>query len=166
MAGTGRKSEDVAGQLLQHAPPQQEPAASSAFVISRFLSSEMGLRVCTGAFSGDVFMISMLIISREAGVGSTIRPPGTSPRAPTIPTSRVGTMDDQARDDKTMNDKNDTDDVDMTAEEKRRDQLLAAPDAVETDAAPRIEVSKHDGNTRIDIADDAPVRPGPAPEDD
>ncbi|WP_232711252.1 multidrug transporter [Microbacterium sp. BR1] len=75
-------------------------------------------------------------------------------------------MDDQARDDKTMNDKNDTGDVDMTAEEKRRDQLLAAPDAVESDAAPRIEVSKHDGNTRIDIADDAPVRPGPAPEGD
>lgn len=48
----------------------------------------------------------------------------------------------------------------MTDEEKRRDQLLAAPDAVEADAAPRIEISEHDGITRIDIAPDAPVRPG------
>ena len=48
----------------------------------------------------------------------------------------------------------------MTPEEKRRDQLLAAPGAVESDAAPRIEVSEHDGVTRIDIAADAPVRPG------
>ena len=58
---------------------------------------------------------------------------------------------------------------DMTREEKRRDQLLAAPGAVEADAAPRIEVSEHDGNTRIDIADTAAVRPGPPPtpaEDD
>lgn len=49
---------------------------------------------------------------------------------------------------------------DMTDEEKRRDQLLAAPNAVEADAAPRIEISEHDGVTRIDIAPDAPVRPG------
>ncbi|WP_141929930.1 hypothetical protein [Microbacterium sp. SLBN-146] len=49
---------------------------------------------------------------------------------------------------------------DMTADEKRRDQLLAAPGAVESDADPRIEVSEHDGVTRIDIAADAPVRPG------
>lgn len=51
----------------------------------------------------------------------------------------------------------------MTSEEKRHDQLTAAPDATEADAAPRIEVSDHDGNTRIDIADGAPVRPGPGP---
>lgn len=50
-----------------------------------------------------------------------------------------------------------------TFEEKRHDQLTAAPDATEADAAPRIEVSEHDGNTRIDIAPDAPVRPGPGP---
>lgn len=49
---------------------------------------------------------------------------------------------------------------DMTDDEKRRDQLLAAPDATESDAAPRIEVSEHDGITRIDIADGAAVRPG------
>lgn len=67
-------------------------------------------------------------------------------------------MDDQTN---TSN----TGDVEMTKEEKRRDQLLAAPESVEADAAPRIEVSKHDGNTRIDIADTAAVRPGPAPED-
>jgi len=54
-------------------------------------------------------------------------------------------------------------DIDMTREEKRRDQLTAAPDAVDADAAPRIEVSEHDGVTRIDIAPDAPVRPGPGP---
>lgn len=48
----------------------------------------------------------------------------------------------------------------MTDDEKRRDQLLSAPGAVESDAAPRIEVSEHDGVTRIDIADDAEVRPG------
>jgi hypothetical protein len=51
----------------------------------------------------------------------------------------------------------------MTSAEKRHDQLTAAPDATEADAAPRIEVSEHDGNTRIDIAPDAPVRPGPGP---
>ena len=48
----------------------------------------------------------------------------------------------------------------MTSEEKRRDQLLSAPGAVEDDAAPRIEVSEHNGITRIDIAPDAKVRPG------
>jgi hypothetical protein len=51
----------------------------------------------------------------------------------------------------------------MTSEEKRHDQRTSAPDATEADAAPRIEVSEHDGNTRIDIAADAPVRPGPGP---
>ncbi len=52
------------------------------------------------------------------------------------------------------------DPTDMTPEEKRRDQLLAAPGAVESDADPRIEVTEHDGVTRIDIASDASVRPG------
>lgn len=67
-----------------------------------------------------------------------------------------------------MDEQKNTDGVDMTPEEKRRDQLLSAPDAVESDADPRIEVSQHNGNTRIDIADDAAVRPGPvdaSPED-
>ena len=64
--------------------------------------------------------------------------------------------------DDTTNDGN-ADGTEMTKKEKRRDQLLAAPDAVESDAAPRIEVSEHDGNTRIDIADTAAVRPGPPP---
>lgn len=63
-----------------------------------------------------------------------------------------------------MSTPDDTSSVDeMTSEEKRHDQLTAAPDATEADAAPRIEVSEHDGNTRIDIADSAPVRPGPGP---
>ncbi|MCU1406623.1 MAG: multidrug transporter [Glaciihabitans sp.] len=49
----------------------------------------------------------------------------------------------------------------MTAEEKRHDQLTTAPEAVEADAAPRIDVTeKADGVTRIDWRDDAPVRPG------
>lgn len=51
----------------------------------------------------------------------------------------------------------------MTAEEKRRDQLLRMSGSSEADAAPRIEVTEHDGVTRIDIADDAAVRPGPGP---
>lgn len=51
----------------------------------------------------------------------------------------------------------------MTPEEKRRDQLLRAEGSTEADAAPRIEVSEHDGVTRIDVADDAAVRPGPGP---
>jgi hypothetical protein len=59
---------------------------------------------------------------------------------------------------------NEPDDVEshdeMTPEQKRRDQLLSAPGAVESDAAPRIEVSRHDGLTRIDIAPSAEVRPG------
>lgn len=58
----------------------------------------------------------------------------------------------------------DTRDDEMTSEEKRRDQLLRAAGSTEADAAPRIEVTKHDGVTRIDIAPDAVVRPGPAPE--
>jgi hypothetical protein len=48
-------------------------------------------------------------------------------------------------------------------DEKRRDQLTSAPQAEESDAAPRIDVSEGtNGATRIDVRDDAPVRPGPA----
>lgn len=57
------------------------------------------------------------------------------------------------------------DDTGMTDEEKRRDQLLSAPDAVESDADPRIDVTHRDGVTRIDIRDDAAVRPGNPEED-
>ena len=58
-------------------------------------------------------------------------------------------------------DRNDeTDGTGMTDEDKRRDQLLSAPNAVESDADPRIDVTHHDGVTRIDIRDDADVRPG------
>lgn len=53
-----------------------------------------------------------------------------------------------------------TDPDPMDDEQKRRDQLLAAPDAREEDAAPRIDVTHRDGVTRIDIRDDAAVRPG------
>lgn len=53
--------------------------------------------------------------------------------------------------------------AEMTSEQKRHDQLTSAPDATEADAAPRIEVSEHDGVTRVDIAPDAAVRPGPGP---
>ena len=49
---------------------------------------------------------------------------------------------------------------DITDDEKRHDQLTTAPDATEEDAKPRIEVTKRDGVTRIDVADDAAVRPG------
>ena len=49
---------------------------------------------------------------------------------------------------------------DMTDDEKRHDQLTTAPKASEEDAAPRIEVTEHDGVTRIDVADTAVVRPG------
>jgi hypothetical protein len=52
----------------------------------------------------------------------------------------------------------------MTPEQKRRDQLLAAPNATEEDAAPRVDVSRHESEdgpvTRIDVRDDAVVRPG------
>lgn len=51
----------------------------------------------------------------------------------------------------------------MNDEQKRRDQLLRAEHSDEADAAPRIAVSEHAGNTRIDIADTAAVRPGPGP---
>lgn len=60
----------------------------------------------------------------------------------------------------------DTDDATgMTHDEKRRDQLTSAPDAVESDAAPRIDVTKRGGVTRIDIRDDADVRPGDPTKD-
>ncbi|MCS3842579.1 multidrug transporter [Microbacterium sp. AK031] len=51
---------------------------------------------------------------------------------------------------------------DMSREEKRHDQMTAAPDATEADAAPRV-VTEHDGVTRVDIAEEAAVRPGPGP---
>ncbi|QMU98656.1 multidrug transporter [Microbacterium esteraromaticum] len=51
----------------------------------------------------------------------------------------------------------------MTQKQKLRDQFLRAEHSTEADAAPRIEVSEHDGNVRIDIADTAAVRPGPGP---
>lgn len=54
-------------------------------------------------------------------------------------------------------------DQEVADEEKRRDQLLRAEGSTEADAAPRIRVSDHDGTPRIDIADDAAVRPGPGP---
>jgi hypothetical protein len=50
--------------------------------------------------------------------------------------------------------------MEMSDEEKRRDQLTTAPAATEDDAKPRIVVSEHDGVTRVDIAEDAAVRPG------
>lgn len=52
---------------------------------------------------------------------------------------------------------------DETFEANRHDQLTTAPDATEADAAPRIDVTEHDGVTRIDLRDDAEVRPGPGP---
>ncbi|QGU28929.1 multidrug transporter [Microbacterium oryzae] len=48
----------------------------------------------------------------------------------------------------------------MSDEEKRRDQLTSAPEATEEDAKPRIDVTHRDGVTRIDVRDDAAVRPG------
>jgi ketosteroid isomerase-like protein len=51
--------------------------------------------------------------------------------------------------------------------EARREQLTAAPKAVESDAAPRIEVTDDgDGVVRIDVADTAVVRPGKPDRDD
>lgn len=51
----------------------------------------------------------------------------------------------------------------MGSEDDRRDQLTTAPNATEEDAAARINVTEHEGRTRIDILDDAQVRPGPGP---
>ena len=58
-----------------------------------------------------------------------------------------------------------TDGTGMTDEEKRRDQLTSAPNAVESDADPRIDVTHRDGVTRIDIRDDADVRLGDPTKD-
>ncbi|KNY04088.1 hypothetical protein [Microbacterium sp. GCS4] len=63
----------------------------------------------------------------------------------------------------TSTDANGTSKDAMTFDEKRHDQLTTAPKSTEADAAPRIEVTEHDGNTRIDILPDAAVRPGPGP---
>lgn len=52
---------------------------------------------------------------------------------------------------------------DLTDDEKRRDQLLRAEGSTEKDAAPRIDVTERDGVTRVDVRDDAVVRPGPGP---
>jgi hypothetical protein len=53
-----------------------------------------------------------------------------------------------------------------SADADREDQLTTAPKATDDDAAPRIDVTTtDDGNTRIDIRDDAEVRPGSEPED-
>ena len=59
-----------------------------------------------------------------------------------------------------MDRENETDGTGMTDEEKRRDQLTSAPNSVESDAEPRIDVTHREGVTRIDIRDDADVRPG------
>jgi hypothetical protein len=45
-------------------------------------------------------------------------------------------------------------------EDERREELIAAPKATEEDAAPRIDVTKRGDVTRIDVRDDAAVRPG------
>lgn len=45
--------------------------------------------------------------------------------------------------------------------QKRDDQLTTAPKSTEADAAPRFDVTETtDGITRIDVRDDAEVRPG------
>ncbi|QIS38815.1 hypothetical protein [Clavibacter capsici] len=50
---------------------------------------------------------------------------------------------------------------DADFEEKRHEQLTTAPKAVESDAAPRVDVTEQDGGvTRIDVAEIASVRPG------
>ena len=51
-------------------------------------------------------------------------------------------------------------------DDKRTDQLTTAPKATDEDADPRIDVSEgREGRTRIDLRDDAAVRPGADPED-
>lgn len=58
----------------------------------------------------------------------------------------------------------DTNPDEKSFEEKRHDQLTAAPKATEADAAPRVEVTdRGDGVKRIDWRDDAEVRPGGDP---
>ena len=54
--------------------------------------------------------------------------------------------------------------MELLDDDERREQLLAAPNAVEEDAAPRVKVSERDGRTRIEVADTAVVRPGKVPE--
>ncbi|GAA1441038.1 multidrug transporter [Leifsonia poae] len=50
-------------------------------------------------------------------------------------------------------------------EAAREDQLTTAPKASDDDADPRIDVTdRGDGITRIDIRDDAAVRPGADPD--
>lgn len=58
-----------------------------------------------------------------------------------------------------------TDGTGMTEDEKRRDQLLSAPDAVGSGADPRIDVTHREGITRVDIRDNAEVRPGDPTKD-
>jgi hypothetical protein len=54
----------------------------------------------------------------------------------------------------------------MSQRDDRADQLTTAPAAEESDAAPRIDVTDgEEGRRRIDIRDDAAVRPGAEPED-
>ncbi|MEV8214879.1 hypothetical protein [Leifsonia sp. NPDC077715] len=54
----------------------------------------------------------------------------------------------------------------MTERDDRADQLTTAPAAEESDADPRIDVSEGEGGRRrIDIRDDAEVRPGSDPKD-
>lgn len=49
----------------------------------------------------------------------------------------------------------------MTKDDARHDQLTTAPAATEADAAPRIDVDTSEpGVRRIEIRDDAAVRPG------
>ena len=50
-----------------------------------------------------------------------------------------------------------------TSEQNRHDQLTTAPDSTEADAAPRVEVTERGGVTRVDIVEDAAIRPGPGP---
>jgi hypothetical protein len=65
----------------------------------------------------------------------------------------------------TMDHEDRVDSTGMTDDEKRHDQLTSAPNAVESDADPRIDVTHRDGVTRIDIRDDADVRPGDPTKD-
>ena len=49
--------------------------------------------------------------------------------------------------------------------EKRHDQLTTAPKSTEDDAAPRFDVTEvGDGVKRIEVRDDATVRPGGDPD--
>lgn len=53
----------------------------------------------------------------------------------------------------------------MSHRDDRADQLTTAPAADEGDAAPRIDVTEaENGRRRIDVRDDADVRPGADPE--